>query len=59
VLGSTRTYQFAIGRAGSGWLFLGSGKDVPMAMLGTMLRKAIMRLEGDPESTSTTAQHTM
>jgi hypothetical protein len=59
MLGTTRLYQFAIGRAGPGWLFLGSGKDVPLAMLGTMLRKAIGRLEEGTESRDATAQQMM
>jgi hypothetical protein len=50
ILGTTKTYQFAIGRAGPGWLFLGGGTDIPLAMLGSMLRKAIAQLQGEADA---------
>jgi len=45
MLGTTKHYQFAIGRAGTGWLFLGGSTDIPLAMLATLLRKAKAQME--------------
>jgi len=47
MLGTTKSYQFAIGRADQGWLFLGGDVSVPLAMLGALLRKAVTQLEAD------------
>jgi hypothetical protein len=59
MLGVTSTYQFAIGRAAAGWLFLGSSTDIPLAMLGTMLRKGIAQIEGDPEAQKASVQQSL